>query len=135
MLLHFVCSGNGTRQIVILEIKIKPVSVNAAANSSEYIVWSDDAIPTLFAQCSWRIYSSNLSAWLAAKCFVASQMERAPIAVYRLDCTTLSERWSVDLERYRFQLSFVCGNFVASFHNATGWSRNCDTLPPLWKQW
>ena len=57
-------------------------------------------------------------------------MERAPIALNRLGCTTLSERWSVDLRGYRFQLSFVCGYFVASFHNATGWwSRNCDTLP------
>ena len=47
---HFVCSRDGTRQIVILKAKIKPVSINAAANCNEHIVRSDDAMPTLFAQ-------------------------------------------------------------------------------------
>ena len=38
---HFVCSGNSTRQIVILKTKIKPVSINAASNCNEHIVWYD----------------------------------------------------------------------------------------------
>ena len=59
---------------------------------------------------------------------VAGQKERAPIAVNRLGCTTIELLWSVDLRSYRFQLSFVCGYFAASFHNATGWSRNCDNV-------
>ena len=50
--LHFVCSGNGTRQILILKTKIKPVSINAAANCNERSVRFDDAMPTLFAQRS-----------------------------------------------------------------------------------
>ena len=41
-----------TRQIVILKVKIEPVSITAAANYNEHILRSDDAIPTLFAQCS-----------------------------------------------------------------------------------
>ena len=57
---------------------------------------------------------------------VASQKECAPIAVNRLGCTTYELIWSVELRCYRFQLSFVCGYFAASFHNATSWSRNCN---------
>ena len=34
---HFVCSGNGTRKIVILKTKSMPVSINAAANCNEHI--------------------------------------------------------------------------------------------------
>ena len=41
--------------------------------------------------------------------------ERAPIAVNRLGCTTSELLWSVDLYSYRFQLSFICGYFHASF--------------------
>ena len=48
---HFVCSDNETRQIVIRKTKLKPVSINAAANCNEHILRSDDAMPTLFAQC------------------------------------------------------------------------------------
>ena len=51
-----------------------------------------------------------------------------PVAVNRLDCVTCLVVRSVDLRSYRFQLFFVCGNFAASFHNVTGWSRNCDTM-------
>ena len=54
--------------------------------------------------------------------------ERAPIAVNRLDCAALMVLWSVDLRSHRLELSFVCGYFHASFHIATEWSRNCDTL-------
>ena len=50
---HFLCSINCTKQIVILKTKIQPVSINPAANCNEHILWSNDAMPTLFAQCSW----------------------------------------------------------------------------------
>ena len=59
---HFVCSGDGTWQIVILKTKIKPVSLNAAANCNKHILWSDDAMPTLFAQCPWLKYPIDLLA-------------------------------------------------------------------------
>ena len=52
----FVCSGDGTGQIVIPKTKIKPVSINVAANCDEHILWPDDAMLTLFAQCSWPNY-------------------------------------------------------------------------------
>ena len=35
---HFVCSGDGARQIIIFKTKIKQVSINAAANCNEHIV-------------------------------------------------------------------------------------------------
>ena len=35
---HFVCSGDSTKQIIILKTKIKPVSINAAANCNEHIL-------------------------------------------------------------------------------------------------
>ena len=35
---HLVCSGNGTRRIVILKTKIKPVSINAAASCNVHIL-------------------------------------------------------------------------------------------------
>ena len=57
-----------------------------------------------------------------------SEQECAPIAVNRLGCTTYNSLWSDELKSYRFELSFVCGHFAASFHNATGWSRNCDKV-------
>ena len=35
---HFVYSGDGARQIVILKTKIKPVSINAAANCNKHVL-------------------------------------------------------------------------------------------------
>ena len=32
----------------ILKIKMQPVSINAAANYNEHILWFDDAMSTLF---------------------------------------------------------------------------------------
>ena len=69
---NFVCSGDGTRQIVNLKTKIRPVSINAAANCNEYILWSDNAMPALFAQCSWvvtELHYQFVGRLLAAKRF------------------------------------------------------------------
>ena len=58
---HFAYYGDGTRQIIILKTKIKPVSLNAALNCNELIPWFDDTMPTLFAQCSRPNNPINLS--------------------------------------------------------------------------
>ena len=58
---HFVCSGNGTRQIVILKRKIKPVSINAAVNCEEQLnTLYDLMMQCLFAmqcQCQYRLFA------------------------------------------------------------------------------
>ena len=41
---HFVCSGDGTSQIVFSKQKL---SINTAAYCNKHILWSRDAIPTL----------------------------------------------------------------------------------------
>ena len=37
-----------TWQIVVFKTKMNPVSINAAANCNEHILWSDDVMPSLF---------------------------------------------------------------------------------------
>ena len=46
-----ICFGNGTRQIVILKAKIKPVSINAAANRNEHSLLND-----LMMQCLRNVH-------------------------------------------------------------------------------
>ena len=55
MHLNLVCSRDITKQIVILKIKVKPVSINAAANCNEqifYDIMMQCLQPLLFAQYS-----------------------------------------------------------------------------------
>ena len=49
---------------------------------------------------------------------VAGQKESAPIAVYRrLGQTTHELLWSVELFRYRFHISFICGYLIVASSN------------------
>ena len=52
---HFVCSGDGTRQIVILKTKIKPVSIKATAKYDEDILYKYDLMMNCLSNVHDRI--------------------------------------------------------------------------------
>ena len=77
----FVCFGKGTRQVVILKTKIKPVSINAAANCNEHILWSDDVM-LIYTVCSMfmtELPYQFVNRWFAAKRFLIFLVITIPI--------------------------------------------------------